>query len=524
VLIAASLGTAQPDFKLTQEIDKAVNRGVTYLRNAQTKDGTWHYASPSAGEVALEQNIGVTSLCAIALIESGVDIKDAAIQRAAAAVRTKAKDLTYTYAIASAILFLDRVDTSGDSATITKLAQKLIQGQYRTGGWSYYCVNQGGVPEDNSNTQFAILGLWIAMKNHQFKAERALQTAERRFRQFQQADGGWGYQFVSGQLGSTTPSMTCVGLLALAVGHATRHKGEAEFIGGSPSAPGAATPQRPRKAIPDLKKDAQVMLAYDYLGRQLARPTVSGPHEVYFLWSLERVCMVMGYRRFHGVDWYNWAARNLVDLQKENGSWAGDHVAGPCAETAWALLCLRRSNLLQMELGEAVFMQGSFEQAKPGSGKEKVQVGRKGKPREALALKQELAKTEGAERVTEILELLEKTQGTEYTQALVEVIDEVLPAFKAQVRAALQRRLQRMSAKTLRDCLEAGNPKELRLATLAALAHTGDRDLLPDIIRLLKDRDTAVILAALTTLRTLSGKDFGPDHGTWQKWWEEGGK
>ncbi len=72
---------------------------------------------------------------------------------------------------------------------------------------------------DLSLTQFAVLGLWVARKHH-LPVDRSLLLAEAFVRSCQEADGGWAYSGV-GRLGmGTTDSMTCSGLMELAVGRA----------------------------------------------------------------------------------------------------------------------------------------------------------------------------------------------------------------------------------------------------------------------------------------------------------------
>jgi hypothetical protein len=71
---------------------------------------------------------------------------------------------------------------------------------------------RGFFRDDNSNTQFAILGLWAARK-HGVPVEEALDRVQKRFLATQCANGGWPYAG-TGVAGS--PSMTCAGLLGLA--------------------------------------------------------------------------------------------------------------------------------------------------------------------------------------------------------------------------------------------------------------------------------------------------------------------
>jgi hypothetical protein len=64
---------------------------------------------------------------------------------------------------------------------------------------------------DNSNTQFAILGLWAAGR-HEVPMERSLALLVKRFRLSQTIDGGWGYHYEPGSR-AKRPSMTGAGLL-----------------------------------------------------------------------------------------------------------------------------------------------------------------------------------------------------------------------------------------------------------------------------------------------------------------------
>ncbi len=81
-----------------------------------------------------------------------------------------------------------------------------LQAEFRRGaGW-------GDFGDDNSNTQFAILGLWAARK-HGVPVEEAFDLIQQRFLQTQCHNGGWPY---SGRGIPGSPSMTCAGLLGLA--------------------------------------------------------------------------------------------------------------------------------------------------------------------------------------------------------------------------------------------------------------------------------------------------------------------
>ena len=74
---------------------------------------------------------------------------------------------------------------------------------------------------DLSNTQFAVLGLWVARKHH-VPVDRSLLLAEARCRAAQASDGGWPYNALgTGWPGiGTSDAMTCSGMMELAVARA----------------------------------------------------------------------------------------------------------------------------------------------------------------------------------------------------------------------------------------------------------------------------------------------------------------
>jgi hypothetical protein len=177
---------------------------------------------------------------------------------------------------------------------------------------------------DNSNTQFAILALWAAQRQG-VPAERALALAAKRFRPCQNEEGGWGYHSGGEQRSPSSASMTCVGLLALAVGHGLRRD----------DAPGRASVQ-----------DEQIQNAMNALGKRVGKPISNGEYDLYFLWSLERVGVLYGLQKIGGGDWYAWGAEFLLGKQSKGGEWKGSHYHGasPTLDTCFALLFLKRAN------------------------------------------------------------------------------------------------------------------------------------------------------------------------------------
>src|SRR5262249_13996781 len=109
----------------------------------------------------------------------------------------------------------------------------------------------------NSNTQFAILALWVA-RRYGLPVGGALGMAEKHFRASVNPDGGWGY--VVADLGGrpgvgmggvtngagSTPAMTCAGLLGVGLAYGAWNESalRTDAKGKDPAKPGAG-PAKP---------------------------------------------------------------------------------------------------------------------------------------------------------------------------------------------------------------------------------------------------------------------------------------
>jgi hypothetical protein len=197
-----------------------------------------------------------------------------------------------------------------------------------------------GESGDNSNTQFAILAMWVA-RRHGVPMERTLALIDHRFQTSQNGDGGWGYQY-GGGAAFTKPSMTCVGLLGLAVGHGFAQETAA-----------AAKSAKEIGAVKQGAQDQAIQRGLKKLGQSIGTPhrggQGGGPIDLYTLWSIERVGVLYNLKTIGNKDWYAWAAQLLVANQNANGSWwmRGYHGSSTTIDTCLALLILKRTNLVQ---------------------------------------------------------------------------------------------------------------------------------------------------------------------------------
>ncbi|HEY7426760.1 MAG TPA: HEAT repeat domain-containing protein [Gemmataceae bacterium] len=152
-------------------------------------------------------------------------------------------------------------------------------------------------------------------------------------------------------------------------------------------------------------------------------------------------------------------------------------------------------------------------------------------PPEVTQLCDELVKTRGDEQMS-VLARLRDAKGIDNTDALALAIPKLpVGATQREARDALAQRLTRMTAATLRDKLQE-DAVEVRRAAALACGRKKATEHIPDLLQLLDDPEVAVIQAARTALKELSGEDFGPDEeagrrgrasaaAAWRKWWKE---
>jgi hypothetical protein len=603
----ALVTTGTPARAVDQElIDRAIQNGVKALRRMQQPDGTWPYPY-----------IGATALAGLTLLECGADKEDKDVLRAADTVRKASIDLTHTYSISLSLLFLDLLGDPEDEPLIQSLMKRLLAGQGESGGgWSYSCPGPSeaekqllqeklnkrkekadekrkgdnaesdplrrfrrpgaGAPDfpqfppvaapgfavggsgDNSNTQFAALGLWIG-RRHGVAVDDALNRLADRFRTTQMEDGGWAY--LSLNLGvpgvmASTPAMTCAGLIALAIADgATLER---------------ARKRKPDAKLPDISIDKHLKRGLEALGAVIdnprgiridalagqgaaapfARPNRVGGRSYYFLWSLERVAMALDLQTIGKKDWYGWGAEIILQNQEPDGSWAGEYAQGG-VDTCFALLFLKRANLVRdltahikgriTDPGESVLRAGQGFGMRPArkrmasglEGKDAKPIDKpllKATSAESGLLADRLVKATGGSR-EKMLETMESGKGVQYTEALALAIPKLQGETRKKVREALANRLTRMKDETLGEYLQ-DEDAEIRRAAAIAAGQKDTKALEPNLIELLRDPEIDVVRAAHASLKSLTSQDFGPaatatreerDQAAhkWAAWWSK---
>lgn len=348
-LVAAAVSVESWAVAPDRKVQQAIVKGVAYLETTQGSDGTWSSCGHTLGE---------TALAGMAIAAGGQAVDSRSVTAAAEAVRRLSSNDTSTYDTALAIMFLDWVGSPADANLVQSLGWRLNKGQCTNGAWTYGLGSGCGPGGDNSNTQFAALAAWVS-RRHGIDNDAVLQRLDQYFRgSFDETAGGWEY----GGRGGATPTMTCAGLVGIAV-----HRGaEQQQLGGS------AHGRRGKTAADDpIAKRALAALGQEL---RLAdnNPGTDLNSDLYFFWSLERVAVIYDLREIGGVDWYRWGAKRLIQGQSSNGEWQGKSCTKgwpfkAAVGTSFGILFLSRANVAE-DLAAQVGSGGGVGGPPPGPG------------------------------------------------------------------------------------------------------------------------------------------------------------
>jgi hypothetical protein len=182
---------------------------------------------------------------------------------------------------------------------------------------------------DNSNSQYAAIGLRACLDSGIVIPQDTLKRAREWWLKSQNKDGGWGYNDRAAinewDGGPNTISNTSYGSMTVgAVGAMCIYD---KFLG------------------IDWKNDAAVSKGYDWIARNYdvkANPKKTWVY-LYYLYGLERAGILYGSEHFGQNEWYPDGANHLLDTQKPTGAWEpASGGLGGVPDTCFAILFLRR--------------------------------------------------------------------------------------------------------------------------------------------------------------------------------------
>jgi hypothetical protein len=334
--IAASARGQGRGFELTGEMVKtSISRGTNFLTSIQNGDGSF-------GSVALGRGaypVGPSALCTLSLLNSGASPQDEAIVRAVNYLR-HFRDPGGTYETSLVLMALVAAkDWDRDKLRIATLAERL-EGMQTTHGnlagmWNYGNGPYTGGTEDNSNTQFAVLGLREAAIAGIKVRRKTWELTRKHFIETQNGDGGWGYHVGD----PSTGSMTCSGIGSLVICD--------EMLGASEDDTNPdGTPKCCNNSPHATVALRRAVEWFEHYFAVAVNPGHGASWVLYYLYGVERAGRLSGQRFFGNHDWYREGATFLISGQsRSKGSWNASFTSvesDQVVSTSFALLFLSK--------------------------------------------------------------------------------------------------------------------------------------------------------------------------------------
>lgn len=254
--------------------------------------------------------------------------------------------LSKTYNVALQAMFLQEFNPVEYQWRIAQCAQFLVDNQLKNGQWDYGVpvhipvamnrpkkrtrkvstrvtpphikirqMTQRKGTGDNSNSQYAILGLRACLQARVYPPVKTFDLARRWWCRSQNQDGGWEYRGATGQ---SYGSMTAGALGCLVILDHYLKK--------------------------NWKRDVRVKRSVAWMARNFSvKKNPSRPlnrAHFYYLYALERAGIITGISKFGRHDWYREGANYLLKVQDPSGYWGDIRKSVP--QTCFAILFLKR--------------------------------------------------------------------------------------------------------------------------------------------------------------------------------------
>ena len=333
---------AGPDGLSPEAVEKAVKKGIEYLKKSQGADGSW----PAHGDY----KVVPTAIATYAMLESGmIKVTNPKIKSAldwlgkrqipvrmlrgphpGAPATAGSTDIfchkTYELGL-RANAFLAAMERSGtwNSPYRPFLKSDVIMLVLSTADGSYGddCFGDGKSSGDNFNSLYGLFGVWACVQADMEVPRAYWHKVLKHWQECQNADGGWG--LAAGK--PSTAMATAGGLAAMSV---CMDNLLADGYLDCKADPNGLAPIN--HALAWMDKNLQPALA-DPNG------ALAGPVGLYpVLHAVQYAGRATGRKFLGGADWYKLGAAELLRRQRPDGSWAGKD--GPHADTAYAVFFL----------------------------------------------------------------------------------------------------------------------------------------------------------------------------------------
>jgi hypothetical protein len=313
--------------------DAAAQRAVAWLRTAPLPPTT-HQGPMPADDLVL-----------LALLESGVGEDDAFVH--GLIQRTFDAPLRRVYTVALHAMAIRKLGADRHRARLAACAEFLVANQAPSGAWGYGAAPgepvslSGSSAPNNSCTYFAVLGLQACADSGVAIPRETLHRAATWWRDCQRPDldvtfgkdrAGWCYQREETDH-RPYGSMTAAGLASLVLLD--------RLLGLDPMKDEAVVRAR-RWLTHRFTVHENFGPVEDLMAREMVSDTPGQMTEFfYYLWALGNAADALGLVRYGDRDWFDEGARELLLLQREDGSWySGVKRCKPAWDTCFALLFL----------------------------------------------------------------------------------------------------------------------------------------------------------------------------------------
>lgn len=335
-----------------KRVDAAVEKGGDYLMS-QVSGGLKIVNHSYHGPYGIEELVLYT------VLHAGVDTQSDTFKKLVDAVL--AKKFRTTYEVSLRAMALQALDPVTYRVPLATCAQFLVDSQCKNGQWGYWPdfelppvavtksreeksgsstkarrrvtirrTRNGSNAGDNSNSQYAALGLRACMEADVVIPRETFVLGLSWWEKAHGKEGGWGYDINGNRAGDEYGTMTA-------------------------GAVGASVIFRHYLKL-DFKKDPKICAGIRWMDENFSvegtpKYHASPLYQFYWLYALERVGMLYETENLGKHEWYPEGAEWLLSHQKEDGSWhqpvgqAGKmtNVWGPVGDSCFAILFLRRA-------------------------------------------------------------------------------------------------------------------------------------------------------------------------------------
>jgi hypothetical protein len=349
--LALPAAPARAEEPLVGRVRTALNKGVDYLKTQQKPQGGDRHNWENDTLTVLQPG-GSSCLAMLALLTAGVPADDGVVRRGMPYIRSI--EPKHTYVVGLQTMVLTELGDVRDLPMIERNVNWLVNAAVTRGGrlgqggrlegWSY--TSNGGNRADNSNTQYALLGLWAGRQAGARIDKAVWEAIQDYYRTTQtkpilnargQPAAGWTY--ANGQGAVPTLTMTAAGVCGLHIA--------AQQVNENLQKLNEETGVAANCGI--YPEDDALAKGMRWLAQELRFS--NPPHTFYNVYGIERVGRLSGQRFIGEHDWYRDGCMYLTGLkespglaQKAGGEWKIDQALDgfPVISTSFAVLFLAK--------------------------------------------------------------------------------------------------------------------------------------------------------------------------------------